>query len=543
MTPPTVREVYRLALPTGSELLGGSDGLTKQALWARRMSVYPPAFADLEAGEFALLSVDVLPLLSVTLARVVESLREKGTSALAVVGEVSEQAQAMADSCRLPLFLLPPEADLRDIERDIIRLIVEREAQLDRRSQHIYHRLAQLSIEEQGLPAIAQALLEITGKPVVIQDGSLTVETRAWPEEHPLSPEEVIPLLEEPPTRQQLSGQQLDDRAPPCSELSSAPSASRCVAAIVIEGKLAGYLSLLGAPSSLDELDRLAAEQGALACAVELAKRRAVEAVEDRLRGDLLDLILTASSAEEGALARRTAEIGYNLERCHVAAIFGLNERPPQTLALLASEFQARLMNSGINPFLCPYDGELIALCSAQDAATLKQLEELIRATRERFVQISPDTSLAVGVGRPGEGLEGLRRSFDQAREALALAQSIFGGKEVLHFSDLGIYRLLCQLQASEELTEFYEQTLGSLVQYDADHNTELAATLEAFFAHHGNVSQAAESLYLHRNSLLYRLERIGEITGLDLNDADDRFSLQLALKIRPLLSPSAKRE
>jgi purine catabolism regulator len=63
--------------------------------------------------------------------------------------------------------------------------------------------------------------------------------------------------------------------------------------------------------------------------------------------------------------------------------------------------------------------------------------------------------------------------------------------------------------------------------------------TLEAFFAHHGNVSQAAESLYLHRNSLLYRLERIGEISGLDLDDADDRFSLQLALKLRPLMPPA----
>jgi purine catabolism regulator len=94
-------------------------------------------------------------------------------------------------------------------------------------------------------------------------------------------------------------------------------------------------------------------------------------------------------------------------------------------------------------------------------------------------------------------------------------------------------------LQNCNELDEFYKQTLAKLVEYDANHNTQLVSTLEAFFAHHGNASQTAESLYLHRNSLLYRLERIREISGLNLDDADDRFSLQLALKLRPLLPPS----
>ena len=93
------------------------------------------------------------------------------------------------------------------------------------------------------------------------------------------------------------------------------------------------------------------------------------------------------------------------------------------------------------------------------------------------------------------------------------------------------------RLQACEEADTFYDQTLAPLIAYDAEHDAELVVTLEVFFAHHGNVSQTAQALHLHRNSLLYRLERIREITGMDLDSADDRFALQLALKLKAFSS------
>lgn len=542
---PMVYEVWRLALPHETQLLGGEDGLTQSVLWARRMAAHPPAFAGLEKGDLALLSTEAISWLDerLTLAQVVKSLAERGAAALAVTGEVSQEVGMMADACGLALFRLPAGADLRDVERDIIRLIVEREAQLERRGRQVYRQLAQFSIEGQGLPAIARALSKITGKQVVIQDERLSIMTLIWSEEYASLRNELVALLEDQATlRRWLWGKRLDSQAPPCTELSLASfDWTRCVAAIVIEGKLEGYLSLLGPEGTVDDLDWLAVEHGALICAAELAKQRAVEAAEDRLHGEFLDLILTTGPTGERVLARRAMEMGFELESNHAAVILSLDQGPPQTLALLASEFRAQVLDTGIRTFLCTYEGDLVVLCSTDDIASLRRLEELTRATRERTAQISPEGRVTVGMGRPGAGLPGLRRSFDQAREALELARRLFSGDTVLPFSELGVYRLLCQLQNSQELIEFYDQTLAPLAQYDASHNTELVHTLQVFFAHHGNVSQAAESLYLHRNSLLYRLERICEITGLDLDDMDDRFSLQLALKIQPFLTGPAR--
>jgi purine catabolism regulator len=535
---PTVREVWRLALPTDTTLANEKGDLVRTVSWAQRLEPRPSASAALEKGEIALISADTSLLLGErqTQAKTVEALAEREPAAIVFAGEVSLEAQAVADANELCVFALPAGTDLRDIEKDIIRFIVEREAQLDRRGRQIYRQLAQLSLEDRGLVTIARALRQIAGNPVIIQDENMAIQALSLPDGFPFLPETLEAMLSTSPLRQWLAGQHLDSKAPPCTCLDLDEGWQHCVAAIVIEGELGGYLSVIGEAGSLDDLDRLAVERGALVCAVELAKRRAVEAAEQRLKGDFLDMLLTAGATEEPALTRRAREMGYELNRHHVVAIIELTGGSPQSWAQIGGELRTRLMDAGIQIFLCPHEGALAVLCGANDAALLGSVEQHVQAVRGRAAETSPETRITAGIGWPDARLAGLRRSFAQAQEALLLAQSLFGGDRVLRFGDLGLYHLLCRLQGHDELDEFYEQTLAPLAEYDAGHNTQLVPTLEAFFAHHGNVSQAAESLYLHRNSLLHRLERIREISGLDLDDADDRFSLQLALKLRPLL-------
>ncbi|NLE45870.1 MAG: hypothetical protein GX620_14200 [Chloroflexi bacterium] len=537
---PTVEEVQRLALPSEARLAGGAGGLHHLVQWAHRMSVYPPAFANLEEAEFALLTIEDLTLLDerLTLGRVVETLAELRATGLAVIGNVPDEAVAVADQLNLPLFRLPSASDLRDIERDIIRLIVEREAQLDRRGRQIYRQLAQLAIENRGLSAIATELLHITKKPIIIQDEHLTVQASAWPETLAVESPTMVALADDTELRAWLRGRQLNGETPLYTETPITPVGwTRGVATIIIEGRLAGYLSTLSPEGGMDDLDRLAVERGALVCAVEMAKQRAVEAARDRLHSELLDLILTASGDDERIVARRAAEMHYDLGGMHVVCVFDAGEERASVLVNLASEFRATLLETGIRAFLSTYEGQLVALCTAEDPAVLRQIEALAEAARVQFMRFAPDVHISAGIGRPGQELTGLRRSFVQAGEALTLARTLFGEDRVLAFSDLGMYRLLCRLQDCEELNEFFAQTLAPLVKYDSSHHTELVPTLEAYFAHQGNVSQTAESLFLHRNSLLYRLERINQITGLDLANADDRFSLELALRIRPFVS------
>ena len=106
----------------------------------------------------------------------------------------------------------------------------------------------------------------------------------------------------------------------------------------------------------------------------------------------------------------------------------------------------------------------------------------------------------------------------------------------MLDFSDLGVYRLLLLLRESPELWDFYRTNLSGLAEYDQKQGNELLKTLEAFFASLGNLARTSEVLHVHRNTLLYRLKRIQEITGMDLDNAEDRLALWLSLKAHRVL-------
>ena len=89
--------------------------------------------------------------------------------------------------------------------------------------------------------------------------------------------------------------------------------------------------------------------------------------------------------------------------------------------------------------------------------------------------------------------------------------------------------RLLTELARSPDLAPFRE-LMRPLVERDRERHSDLVRTLRVYFAAGANVSEAADRLFLHRNSMLYRLERIQKLTGLDLKDPGARLALQLGL-------------
>ncbi len=117
----------------------------------------------------------------------------------------------------------------------------------------------------------------------------------------------------------------------------------------------------------------------------------------------------------------------------------------------------------------------------------------------------------------------------------MEIGRRLFGEERLYSFSRLGVYRLLFYLDGQEELNDFYQETLGPLLNADTRGDGMLIETLEGFFRCNGNLSETARTMHFHRNSLLYRLGRIEEILGHSLEDPEFRLSLQIALKIHHL--------
>ena len=150
--------------------------------------------------------------------------------------------------------------------------------------------------------------------------------------------------------------------------------------------------------------------------------------------------------------------------------------------------------------------------------------------------------TFAVGHSRVATDPVDLYRAGNEALLAANVAEtrpaSMDEPSEVLAFEDTGAYRLLLPAMSEDpgELQRFYTETVEPLVAYDAQYETDLVQTLETFLECDGNVAGTAQKLYTHRHTVRYRLERVRDLSGLDVGSTDGRERLGLGLKAMRVL-------
>ena len=141
---------------------------------------------------------------------------------------------------------------------------------------------------------------------------------------------------------------------------------------------------------------------------------------------------------------------------------------------------------------------------------------------------------LYIGIGRNCDNPKEIWVSNKEALKVNEYQNNQNGGK-ILYYDDLGIYKILSFEGLKPELSRFYEDILEELVTYDEEKGTDLILTLKNYFLYEGNLKKISENMFVHYNTVVYRLQRIKEITNKDLNKYADRLNLQIALQIKDM--------
>lgn len=494
----TVGEIWNVALPPGTVLAGGRAGLCRPVGWVSSLRATFPLFGSLENGYMALARMDVARQVDpgLTLPYLLDELHRAGVVALLVDEPAGPEGVERAEALPLPLFVLPPGTDYHEVERDILRTLVDHEGQLARREMEARQSLQRI-MGRGGIAAVLQTVAERAGGEALLSDRLGTLVERAGA---PVGDEAVETTF-----------------------------------AVSVAGRFLGNLVLRLAEADSNPLDSIYLRQAAEVCGIEMLQRLTRQETEDRLGADLIEQLLGGQHTDE-ALTARLARLGYDLapDRRHVVVALGEGRdgRQPDASQHVARDLCWAAQRDGATVIVCGYRQHTMALCSVPAAVH----DRRVRAWLQEALAAA-DGRCAAGVSRVVRNVAGLRIAVAQALDAGALGRRIKGRESPYYYEELGLYRLVVGLRSRDELKRFYEETLGPLARYDATHGTELVRTLECYFAENANASQTSRALYIHRNTLSYRLQRIVEITGLDLDDAEARLALQLALKIDRLSS------
>ncbi len=261
----------------------------------------------------------------------------------------------------------------------------------------------------------------------------------------------------------------------------------------------------------------------------------------EQARGDWVQMWLSGTSTDDDLLTTRAQQAGFEPSSTFVVAVFRAITESGQPLPLesLISLVRDDMVRRQLAGATGQYVDVIVALYPLDATSDMKRVRAQIDEIRAQLATRTPSGLVATGISRPVQGLGGLREAYREAKDAVSIAYELGDKEKTTFYGDLKLYQLLLALKdrSLSHLRRFHAEILGPLVEHDTRKQSDLIRTLEGFFNANGNLAKAAENLDVHRNTLVYRLERIAELTDLDLDDADNRLILHLALKIERVLA------
>ncbi len=534
----TVSDLIELALPPQTAIVAGKESVDAEVSWATRPRPSAPAFDHLSGGELVLLTQKALTSLDqrLTLDAAIRQLSGFGVAAIAFAGKASAPARQAADESRIPLLQLPVDADLALLEREASHIIAERKRDSQRVTNDAGRRLMEQAIAGESLPDLAASLAEMADLDVIIEarDGRLLAMTS--PTGQVPTSSVLLPMLERgrPAVMSWLrGGATVSSAEPPTTLLDWDDRSRRVVSPITGRDGLLGVLSMLLPGNSASQQVTALASRGAAACAVVMARERAAAVARQELELNVLDEVLDGALRSEVSLLQQARLLGYDLDGPHLALVARIDRTgagQARTERGESSTLFAETLDRRDPAVLWRYrNNHAEVILPVEDGVDPDSTVAQIYSEVEQRVRTLLGSGVSVGIGGVYTGSNGIRKSHQEARQALTIGRRLNGQGKATRFSQLGIYRLLFAARELPELRSFHDDTLQALIEYDRKHNADLVRTLGAFFDGKCGPKEAAAILGVHRNTVLYRLQRIQDLSGLDLDDAEVRLRLHLA--------------
>ncbi|MED1950514.1 PucR family transcriptional regulator [Brevibacillus centrosporus] len=502
----TIREALQLPDMVQTRLIAGAGGLDNPIRWVTIVEVLEDA-TRLQEGEFLITTGFGLADNTERLSSFIPSLASQKLSGVAIhtgfyLREIPAAFIEVADQLQLPLIEIPAEINFSTITKAILQPIINRQFETLAYSQAIHNRMIDAALSRGGLAAIAAELATLTGGVVSLVDALGFEVTQHGTTEQ----------------REEAAGEGSTHSIP-----------------IRANREHFGTLSLVKPLHAWKELDDVALQHASTLCALEYVKERAVSATEWRLKGDFVEELLNGKQMSHSELESRCRMLGYPLAGGHLVAALKVDVSDDAGLYELhqsAIMLMRRLCDRQQRSYLLRERPHYLLFVFPDNRASLQLLELFA----QRWEQLHKEYSLHLALSTPRQQLSDVATAAEEATFALQAYPLLAKPPGILRYRDMQGYQFLFPYHRSEEaLQQLWKPLLAPLIGYDSKHNQQLLETLSVYLQQNGNGLQTSQALYIHRHTLKYRLTQIEEKTGYHLEDAHQRWQLQLALMARSL--------
>jgi purine catabolism regulator len=514
-----VREILTLPQLAGARLLTSDTSAATDRL-VRSTSVQELPFEDFVRQDELVMTTGIgLDSDDELFGRVVLDVARAQAACLAVaVGPrlrtVPASVVKVAEEASLSIIQLPWELRFSEVTELVLGHVLNKQNDLVRRSEQAQAQLTELILGGGGIDRVCSTVAELL-------ELSVSIVNR-WGET----------VTSSPGSR----------------EMQFPEIAGPCTVSIAAGGIELGTLFLHAPDGRISEFQLRVARHAATAVAIIMMMERAVVEAEVRGQREFVTSVLHGMPESAQVIEKRARIFGIAANRPYSVAYLlfesGGDPDRPDSEEVGRWALDRVLAVRRIPALTTWYGSEAAVLIPVSTIPVHEQmrcvLDDLMIVLRRQ----APNSVVSCGIGSEAAGLAAVSPSFREAVAACRLGHSLNGPGSLTQHQDLGAYPALLEALAGPNSASAFrhlnERYLGPVIEYEHRSGLPLIETLTSLFGNNGNVSATARELGINRQSLLYRLEKIESLVGVDLATSSSRFAIELALRALDVQAISA---
>ncbi len=542
----TVEEVLRLPAFKGAKLVSGDKGKSNIVKYVDVIEV-PDVENWVKEGEMLLTTSFAMKNGIKAQENLIIKLANVKAAALCIkpgrfIDKIPEKVITIAEKLNFPIIELPLEVPYVNIINQVLSQILNKKASAINTINKIHNSLTDIVLQGEGIQSICNKLCELTGYPIAMFSSNSRMIAFSGEQG------KIYHLISQSQLTKEFERYNKTDAS--YTKILEIQGKRFIVTPIIIEKEIYGFIVMFGYSSPEDELKIKALEQGAIVVALELLKEKNIQEIKKRMMKDLFNDLLEGNGSNPDVLKERGQYYDWNLNEGRQVIILDVekintyyreeeqNVKNIQEIKnLFLDTVQITLKKVDSKAIVADKNGRVIVLISIPMGCK-KSLNSVYSYTKEIVSNIQKEVTsnlngmkINIGIGRYYESIENLPRSYKEALEALNLGKKIVGSGKGIHFNDLGIYKLLLDVSDKNQLKDFTLNHLQPLIKQDEQHGTELMATLEAYLRNDKKIYKTAKELFVHRNTVRYRIKKISDILGIDMGDGETLFNIYFSYK------------
>lgn len=552
-----VRELFRFDFLEEKNLVSGSNGLDRQITKINVMEV-PDIINWVTPGEFLLTTAYSLKDDMEKLKNLIPMLNEKGLAGLGIktkryIDEIPQDIINVANELGFPIIEIPINVSYSEIITKVLLEINNKQTYILTAIDRFHDRLLAIMLKGGSLFEIAEAIHVSIGNSVAISEDIYKTEAIVCNGKANDFKNVLAEFKNKNPLNYTCKVDTYDKTF--ANDIIGGCEVKRIDIPICIENEHYGFIHIWEDKKSLSLTELSVIESSMSLIALDIVKKLSITEIENKHRIEFFDNLLSKDKKNHQKALERANLFNFDEKLVYAVVLIKFNNiheivNFTHNNSDYIHKLHGKLTNiiekiTRLNNYNVLYanksDRFIILFGSNRNTEDYKkEVIEFSNSIHAYTKNAGINSNISIGIGRTYEKTNELWSSYRESTRASDNSMENINNTPV-HYDDLGIYRILSYEELQPELHKFYDEILGSLVEYDKEKDSELIETLKTYFHCGGNLKKISKEMYIHYNTIIYRIQRIKEILGIDFDNHENMLNLQICLKVYDILNNNKK--